>query len=198
MIFVKEKFKKGASFNDFTEVVFSNWMFKKFILDLSILTIYSKNQTNLEEEKYLHDLFDYLKITNQSFNESVLLIEKFVLQNNDKVSFLQSSTSYEKMYNSVTKHWLKILGRNKDKLAAELKQSKDLVFLIKKSATEDLSKEEKEIVKSQFLDIVKSMPSLAIFLLPGGAILLPLVLNIIPDLVPSAFRDNEIEKKIKK
>jgi hypothetical protein len=39
------------------------------------------------------------------------------------------------------------------------------------------------------------MPSLAIFMLPGGAILLPLVLKIIPDLVPSAFRDNEIENK---
>jgi hypothetical protein len=99
------------------------------------------------------------------------------------------------MYTSVTKHWLKILGRNKDKLAVELKQSKELVFLIKKSASEELSKEEKEIVKTQFLDIVKSMPSLAIFMLPGGAILLPLVLKIIPDLVPSAFRDNEIDSK---
>jgi hypothetical protein len=196
--FVQNKFKKGAKFDDFTQVVFSNWMFKQFILDLSILTIYSKNQTHIKEEKYLQTLCDYLKIPTQSFNESELLIEKFVLQNNDKVSFLQSTSSYEKMYSSLSKHWLKILGRNKDKLAAELKQSKDLVFLIKKSATEDLSKEEKEIVKSQFLDIVKSMPSLAIFLLPGGAILLPLVLKIIPDLVPSAFRDNEIEKKIKK
>jgi hypothetical protein len=39
------------------------------------------------------------------------------------------------------------------------------------------------------------MPSLAIFMLPGGAVLLPLVLKIIPDLVPSAFRDNAIEKE---
>jgi hypothetical protein len=44
------------------------------------------------------------------------------------------------------------------------------------------------------MDIVKSMPSLAIFLLPGGAFLLPLVLKVIPDLIPSAFRDNEVEK----
>ena len=48
--------------------------------------------------------------------------------------------------------------------------------------------------KEQFKDIVKSMPSLAIFLLPGGALLLPLVLKVIPDLVPSAFRDNKIEE----
>jgi hypothetical protein len=69
-----------------------------------------------------------------------------------------------------------------------------LVALIRKSTTTELTKEEKEVVKSQFLDVVKSMPSLAIFMLPGGAVLLPLILKIIPDLMPSAFRDNEIEK----
>jgi hypothetical protein len=38
------------------------------------------------------------------------------------------------------------------------------------------------------------MPALAIFLLPGGALLLPIVLKIIPTLIPSAFRDNELEE----
>ena len=76
----------------------------------------------------------------------------------------------------------------------ELKQSKELVYLIRKSATTELSKQEKELVKEQFKDIVKSMPSLAIFMLPGGALLLPLVLKVIPDLVPSAFRDNKLEE----
>ncbi|MNY51355.1 LETM1-like protein [compost metagenome] len=100
----------------------------------------------------------------------------------------------ELMLDSVSKRWIKILGRNKDKLAQEIKQSKELVFLIRKSASEELSKEEKEKVKTQFMDIVKSMPALAIFLLPGGALLLPIVLKIIPNLVPSAFKDNELEE----
>jgi hypothetical protein len=95
----------------------------------------------------------------------------------------------------LSKRWIKILGRNKDKLAVELKQSKELVQLIRKSTTTELSKEEKEAVKTQFKDLVKSMPSLAIFMLPGGAVLLPIVLKVIPDLIPSAFRDNEVEKK---
>ena len=69
-----------------------------------------------------------------------------------------------------------------------------MVFLIRKSASEELTKEEKEKVKTQFMDIVKSMPALAIFLLPGGALLLPIVLKIIPNLVPSAFKDNELEE----
>jgi hypothetical protein len=101
----------------------------------------------------------------------------------------------EKVYGSLSKRWVKILGRNKDKLVAELNQSKELVALIRKSTKTELTKEEKEAVKTQFLDIVKSMPSLAIFMLPGGSVLLPIILRVIPDMMPSAFRDNEVDKK---
>ena len=43
----------------------------------------------------------------------------------------------------------------------------------------------------RFVSIVE--PSLAIFILPGGALLLPLVVKFIPKLLPSAFDDNRIE-----
>jgi uncharacterized membrane protein len=86
------------------------------------------------------------------------------------------------------------LGRNKDKLIKELKESKELITLIQKSTKEELTKEEKDLVKSQFMDILKSMPSMAIFLLPGGGLLLPLILKLVPDLLPSSFKDNELEK----
>ncbi len=97
-------------------------------------------------------------------------------------------------YKDFTTKWIRILGRNKDKFVTELKESKELIALIKKSTKEDLSKEEKEKVKSQFMEILKSMPSIGIFLLPGGAILLPLILKIVPDLLPSAFRENQTEE----
>jgi hypothetical protein len=57
-----------------------------------------------------------------------------------------------------------------------------------------LTKEEKEVVKNQLMDIMRSMPSLAIFLIPGGSLLLPIFLKIIPGLMPTAFRDNELTK----
>lgn len=49
-------------------------------------------------------------------------------------------------------------------------------------------------VNDQLLDIFKSIPSLAIFLLPGGALLLPIVIKFIPKLLPSAFDDNRINE----
>jgi hypothetical protein len=59
----------------------------------------------------------------------------------------------------------------------------------------ELTPEEKEKVRTQSLDLMKTVPSIGIYLLPGGALWLPLVLKLIPDLLPSAFKENEVEEK---
>lgn len=188
------RFQKGADFDDFTDHVQNNILLKRFIVDLSAFVIFSNHDAAAEEKEFLKLLCEKLHLTDKELNEALALTEQFIINNQDKIPFLNSTSSVERVYSSLSKRWIKILGRNKDKLATELKQSKELVFLIRKSTTQDLTKEEKEQVKEQFKDLVKSMPSLAIFMLPGGAFLLPLVLKVIPDLVPSAFRDNEVEK----
>ena len=190
----EERFEKGGDFNDFTDQVETNWLFKRFLFDLSVFFIFANHDAAAEEKEHLKKLCEFLKLSDKELNEGLALTEQFIINNQEKIPFLKTSSSVEKVYSSLTKRWVKILGRNKDKLAVELKQSKELVSLIRKSTTKELTKEEKELVKTQFKDIVKSMPSLAIFMLPGGAFLLPLILKIIPDLVPSAFRDNEVEK----
>jgi hypothetical protein len=68
------------------------------------------------------------------------------------------------------------------------------MVLLSKSTVRDLSDEEQKKVQTQLLDIFKSIPSLAIFMLPGGALLLPLVIKFIPKLLPSSFDDNRIEE----
>ena len=83
-----------------------------------------------------------------------------------------------------------LLQKNKKRLLQELKQSKEAMHLIRKSTHSKLSSEEKEKIKIQLLDICKSIPALAVFLLPGGALLLPLLIKLIPDILPSAFRDD--------
>ena len=75
----------------------------------------------------------------------------------------------------------------------ELKESRELVHLIRESTRRELTPEEKEKVKEQSLDLLKTVPSIGIYLLPGGSLWLPLVLKLIPDLLPSAFKENEVE-----
>ena len=87
----------------------------------------------------------------------------------------------------------KLISRNRKRLHQELKDSKELMVLLSQSTKRNLSDEEHKKVQEQLLDIFKSIPSLAIFMLPGGALLLPLVIKFIPKLLPSAFDENRVE-----
>lgn len=82
-----------------------------------------------------------------------------------------------------------LLEKNKKSLLQEVKESKELAFLIKESTKRKLDEEEKEKVKEQLLDICKSIPAFTVFMLPGGAILLPLLVKLIPNILPSAFKE---------
>lgn len=171
------------------------YLFKKFLLDISSFVIFSNHEALPEEREFLSELCAYLGLEDEDLNETLALSEQFIINNQNQISFLQNNKSIEKVYGNLSKRWIKILGRNKDKLVKELNESKELLQLIRKSTTQELTKEEKDAVKTQFLDIVRTMPSLAIFMLPGGTFLLPIILKVIPELVPSAFRDNEVDKK---
>jgi len=65
--------------------------------------------------------------------------------------------------------------------------------LLTQSTTRHLTDEEQKAVQNQLLDIFKSIPSLAIFILPGGMLLLPLFVKLIPKLLPSSFDENRID-----
>jgi ABC-type proline/glycine betaine transport system permease subunit len=52
-------------------------------------------------------------------------------------------------------------------------------------------KTKKKIIKNQTIEVIKTIPSLALFLLPGGSILLPVILRFIPSLLPSSFNENK-------
>lgn len=82
-----------------------------------------------------------------------------------------------------------LLEKNKNSLLKEIQESKELVLLLKNSTSRKLTDEERAKVKEQLLDICKSIPAFTVFMLPGGALLLPLLIKLIPNLLPSAFRE---------
>jgi hypothetical protein len=169
-------------------------LFNYYLIDLAVLVIYTDLKAEEKELAFLYQLCALLKIEPDYLKQSLMLIEMFVLENNHKVLFLQENSSYDRLYRSFSRRWIKILGRNKVKLINEIKQNQELLALVNKSFAHELTPEEKEKVKYQFREVAKSMPAVAIFMLPGGAILLPIIMRIIPDLVPSAFKKNDLEE----
>lgn len=190
-----KRFKNGASFEDFSYFVKDHWLLKRFLVDLAVLTVFSTHEALEEEIDYLNDLAAHFEIPSIELEESMRLVENYILKSKEHITFLSDNSKYDKVYLSLSKRWTKVIVRNKEKLMIEMRESKELVVLIKKSRSAELSAEEREAVKSQFKDIAKSIPALTIFMLPGGTIILPLILKLIPDLIPSAFKENEIEDK---
>lgn len=167
-------------------------LYKLYLLDMGVLTANVDLSFLKDEASHLNELCKYLNLPEEKLDHSMMIINRFVMKNNHKITFLSDKSSYEMLYSNFSKKWIKVLGRNKDKVVGELKESKELISLVNKSFTQELTEEEKEKVKNQFRDIIKSVPALAIFMLPGGLVLLPIILKIIPDLIPSAFKSNEL------
>lgn len=190
----KERFKNGATFDDFSIYIQDHWLLKRFLLDLSALMIFSNHDALDEEIDFLDLLANHFSIPEFELEETMAMVENFVLKSKDKASFLTDQANYEKVYFSITKRWSKVLVRNKDKIAVEIQESRELIALVRKSTRTELTKEEKEAVRDQLRDIVKSVPALTIFMLPGGTVLMPLLLKMLPDLVPSAFRENTLDQ----
>jgi hypothetical protein len=64
------------------------------------------------------------------------------------------------------------------------------MLLLTHSTHRSLDDREKKKVKKQLLEICKTIPSLTIFILPGGSLLLPLLIKFIPQLLPSMLNEN--------
>ena len=84
-----------------------------------------------------------------------------------------------------------LVNKNKQLLIQELHESKELLSLLRKSTHQKLNDEEKLKVKNQLIDVVKGIPAFAVFMLPGGLLLFPLLIKLIPNLLPSAFREED-------
>tara|TARA_R110002073_G_scaffold294617_2_gene460405 strand:+ start:421 stop:1071 length:651 start_codon:yes stop_codon:yes gene_type:complete len=166
---------------------------KNYILDLACMASWSDRIVDKKEHLFLINLGDRLSLNQDRVHESIKTVNEFYTVNKGNIALLSSKNIVQSFYNNSSKMVVKLISRNSKRLYQELKDSKELMVLLSQSTVRDLSAEEQKKVQEQLLDIFKSIPSLAIFMLPGGALLLPLVVKFIPKLLPSAFDENRIE-----
>jgi hypothetical protein len=85
------------------------------------------------------------------------------------------------------------IAENAGLIAEEVRRTGDLAELLMRAASgERLPPEDWARVRARLLDVVRGIPALAIFSLPGGALLLPLVFRLLPDgLKPRAFAERD-------
>ncbi|WP_295982029.1 LETM1-related biofilm-associated protein [uncultured Algibacter sp.] len=167
---------------------------KYYILDLACMATWSDQMIDVKEQHFLEKLGQDLELNMSKTHQSIATVNHFYTVNKDNIALLSSKNIVQSFYNNSSKMVNKLITRNSKRLYRELKDSKELMVLLSQSTVRDLNKDEQKKVQEQLIDIFKSIPSLAIFLLPGGALLLPLVVKFIPKLLPSAFDENRIEE----
>lgn len=170
-------------------------MEKFYILDIFTMATWSDRVIEKKEREFLNNVAKQLSLDTEIVETSLGQLSQFYKKYNDKIALLNSKNPVQNFYDNSGKMVSKLIKRNRKRLTLELKESKELLTLITKSTTTSLTPEEQKKVQNQLLDIFKSIPSLAIFMLPGGMLLLPIVIKFIPKLLPSAFDDNRIEEK---
>ncbi|WP_149276152.1 LETM1-related biofilm-associated protein [Pareuzebyella sediminis] len=166
----------------------------RYFLDVACLTVWEDKSVDYQESEFIFSLGSDLGIENKNVIQSLDEIKTFFRRNSKIIAFLKDNNLAVQFYDSMSKVVNKLILRNSKRLLMELSESKELVFLISKATVKDLTPLERKKVQNQLLDIFKSIPSLAIFLLPGGAVLLPIFIKLIPKLLPSAFDENRVEK----
>jgi hypothetical protein len=186
----KESF--DGSYRDRLQNNFTNWE-NMFFLDMACLSIWEDQSLEYQESEFIYGIGKDLGFEQKEIDRSLEEITAFFNINSEIIPFLKDQNLAIQFYDSMSKIVNKLILRNSKRLQKELLESKELVTLISKSTAQELTTKEKKKVQNQLIDIFKTIPSLAIFMLPGGAVLLPIFIKLIPKLLPSSFDDNRIE-----
>ncbi|PKB15375.1 LETM1-related biofilm-associated protein [Flavobacterium sp. 5] len=163
---------------------------KKYLIDIAGMALWSDGFMENNESYFLHTLANSLLIEDDFVDKGIINTDNFISKHKKEIPYFNYSNPVKHFYDQTTKSVITLISRNKSRLIKEIIGSKELMLLLAHSTHRDLDEKEKKKVKKQLLDICKTIPSLTIFLLPGGSLLLPILIKFIPKLLPSTFNEN--------
>jgi hypothetical protein len=169
---------------------FTNDLEKFYFIDLAGMTLWSDDKIENEEAYFLYKLGEIMQVDDAFIKESMIEVSQFIKKYKKEIAYFSNPNPVRNFYDHITQSVIVLIRRNKNRLLKEITQSKELMVLLANSTHRDLDEKEKKKVKSQLLDICKSIPAMTIFLLPGGSLLLPILIKFIPKMLPSAFNEN--------
>lgn len=186
------KFSKNADLSLETLQLdyFTNELEKKYLIDIAGMALWNDGILENNEAYFLYQLAEILSVSDDFVKQSINDTNNFIFKHKKEIPYFNYSNPVKHFYDQTTQSVVTLIARNRTRLVKEIVQSKELMVLLAYSTSRDLDEKEKKKIKKQLLDICKTIPSLTIFLLPGGSLLLPILIKFIPTLLPSAFNEN--------
>lgn len=173
-------FEKGIDVHEINLPSDNSWILKKFFLEVAVLTIWADKKVEDAEMDFLKNFTLHLGFNEDDLENSLIAIEGFVLENWEQLSYLQNHQDYQQVSEQFVRRVAKIAEKNKHRLLKELHEHAEVVALLKKSRSTELTADEKEVMRTALVQILKTIPTFGIVSLPRKFLTLPILLKILP------------------
>ncbi len=165
------------------------WLVRRFYQEIATLFTMADRELDKNEENFLKTLGNTLSLQPKEVEESILALEVFITHNEKHFTYVTAKNSLKGMRKDIQEKAKRAANRNKESLYQEIRESQELYQLLIKARTIELTPDEKEKVRSQLMDILKTIPVFVIISLPGTFMTLPFLISILPNqYFPTAFQ----------
>ena len=166
------------------------WLVRRYCLELILMTVMADRVVTEEEHAFVVVISERLGLWQEEVNQSLVVLELFMIHHREKLDFLKESPDTFSLRERFLERAAYLVRSNLDRLVNEIRETRELYTLLMKATKSPLTKEEKLKVREQITDILKTIPALAVLALPGGGIILPVLIKLLPfNLLPSSFED---------
>ena len=169
---------------------FTQSSISRYLVEQLILLSFIDNQVAWQERELIENISQKLGLSSDELEELYFTVAEFFSVNNERLEFLKNNAAAKQFQDYMNDKVVMLVKKNVGKIMKEIEETKELSELLVKATTTPLTKDEKQKVQDQLMDIVKTIPALAIFALPGGGILLPILIKVLPfNILPSSFQE---------
>jgi len=150
------------SFDEIDFNVFITYFGKNYILDITNMVMWRDEILEENELYFLKQVGKKLNLSEDDILDSNCAIKHFIEINKHEIPYFQFAHPVKKFYKHTSSSILLLLERNKNILSKELKNNKDLVYLLAKSTHKNLDENERKRIRKQLIELCKTIPSLTI------------------------------------
>lgn len=164
---------------------------RRFALTQVLLAALVDNRFEAGEVEFVERLAQATGVDAGALAQLEVEVGDFYKRHQDALAALRLAETPEGLPHALTTRLEAAVVDNLDRLLQEIEKTGELAQLLAKASVgTTLTPVEKSKVRSQLIDLAKTIPALAIFAAPGGMLLLPILLKLLPfNLLPSSFVD---------
>ncbi len=164
---------------------------RRFALEQVLLASLVDDHFDPGEVAFVDHLATVLGFTLEELGQIEAGVTGFYAKHRDALAALRRAELPEGLPHALTTRLQETVSDNLDRILQEIRKTGELAELLAKATSgSTLSELERKKVRDQLIDLAKTIPALAIFAAPGGMLLLPVLLKLLPfNLLPSSFND---------